>query len=115
MAYLAVRGVSSGVLLSLGIGVLLVAAIPRDEATPTATATTVHLWTDQTIAFANRAPLLNTMGSLAASGKGTALFNVPVITNPAAIGVVFHHAYVVYDQQNNLYMASNPVPLKLVK
>ena len=31
------------------------------------------------------------------------------------VGVVFHNAYVVYDQLHNLYMTSNPVPLKLVK
>ncbi len=34
---------------------------------------------------------------------------------PSAIGLVFHHAYLVYDAKGNLYMASNPVPLKLVK
>jgi len=26
-----------------------------------------------------------------------------------------YHAYLVYDANNNFYMASNPVPLKLVK
>ncbi len=28
---------------------------------------------------------------------------------------VFYHAYLVYDANNNFYMASNPVPLRLVK
>ena len=31
------------------------------------------------------------------------------------IGVTFDHAYLVYDQSNNFYMASNPVTLRLVK
>ncbi len=76
---------------------------------------TPDVWTDVTIVSANTRTLLRTKGPLGVSGKGLALFNVPSINNPAAIGVVFHHAYVVYDQQSNFYMASNPVTLKLVK
>ena len=38
---------------------------------------------------------------------------VPKITNQSAIGVTFYHAYLVYDAQNNFYMASNPVTLQL--
>ena len=44
-----------------------------------------------------------------------AFFNIPKVNLPSAIGLVFHHAYLVYDQKNNFHMASNPVPLKLVK
>jgi hypothetical protein len=29
--------------------------------------------------------------------------------------LVFHHACLVYDAQNNFYLASNPVTLQLVK
>ncbi len=37
---------------------------------------------------------------------------------PSAIGLVLHHAYLVYDASNNFYWASNPpvaVPLTLEK
>ena len=37
------------------------------------------------------------------------------LTSLSTIGLVFYHAYLVYDAKNNFYMASNPVPLKLVK
>ena len=40
---------------------------------------------------------------------------MPKASLPSAIGLVFHHAYLVYDAKNNFYMASNAVPLQLVK
>ncbi len=41
--------------------------------------------------------------------------NIPKVNLPSAIGLAFYHAYLVYAAKNNFYMASNPVPLKLVK
>ena len=73
------------------------------------------LLTDHTIAQANTAVLRNTKGTLDGSGTAQAAFHIPKIKLPSAIGLVFHHAYLVYDQRNNLYMASNAVPLKLVR
>ena len=72
-------------------------------------------WTDCTIAFANNATLTNTKATLDASGTAQASFNIPKTNLSSAIGMVFYHAYLVYDANNNLYMASNPVPLKLGK
>ncbi len=72
-------------------------------------------WTDITIGLANSAILTKTRGTLGTSGKGSATFNVPKITNSSAIGVKFYHAYLVYDANSNFYMASNPVELMLVK
>ncbi len=72
-------------------------------------------WTDYTIALANTSILANTKGTLDASGTSQASFNIPKINLPSAVGLVFHHAYLVYDQNNNFYMASNPVPLTLTK
>ena len=72
-------------------------------------------WTDITIALSNTATLANTKATLDASGRAQAAFNIPRVTDARAIGVVFYHAYLVYDAKNNLYMASNPVTLKLVK
>ncbi len=72
-------------------------------------------YTDITIGLANSAILTKTRGVLDASGKGSASLNVPKITNSSAIGVKFYHAYLVYDAKNNLYLASNPVELMLVK
>ncbi len=37
------------------------------------------------------------------------------VNSPSAIGLVFYHVYLVYDAKNNFYLASNPVPLTLVK
>lgn len=73
------------------------------------------IWTDYTIALANTQVLTNTKGTLDSAGTAQASFNIPKVNLPSAIGVVFHHAYLVYDQHNNCYMASNPVPLKLLK
>ncbi len=73
------------------------------------------VYTDITIGFANSAILTKTKGALDTAGKGSATFNVPKITNSSAIGVKLYHAYLVYDANNNFYMASNPVELTLVK
>ncbi len=48
-------------------------------------------------------------------GKATASLNIPKTNITAAIGVKFYHAYLVYDANNNFYMASNAVPLTLMK
>ncbi len=58
---------------------------------------------------------MNTKATLDASGRAQASFNIPKVNLPSAIGLVFHHAYLVYDANNIIYMASNPVPLTLVK
>ncbi len=66
--------------------------------------------------MANTGPWVSTRGTLDATGKNAqASIVVPKITNQNAIGVIFYHAYLVYDANNNFYMASNPVPLTLVK
>jgi len=72
-------------------------------------------WTDYTIASPNTAALVNTRAALDQSGNAYAALYVPKISRPGALGLVFFHAYLVYDAQNNLYGASNPVPLLLVK
>ena len=72
-------------------------------------------YTNITIAQPNTALLVKTKGALDASGQGQASVVVPRITDQNAIGVTLYHAYLVYDAKNNFYMASNPVPLKLVK
>ena len=73
------------------------------------------LWTDFTIGSANTTVLTKTRGVLSGSGNATATFNVPRITNSSAIGVKFHHAYLVYDANNNFHMGSNAVLLTLVR
>jgi FG-GAP repeat len=71
-------------------------------------------WTDITIGYANSAVLVNTRGTLSASGTATARIR----SGPYAatlVGLVFHHACVVIDGQGKLQLASNPVPLLLAK
>ncbi len=97
-----VTGTSPGVTLASPVGSVTIPLNP-------------DLYTDITIGFANTALLTKTRGTLNATGKGSASLNVPKITNSSAIGVKFYHAYLVYDAQNNFYMASNPVELMLVK
>ncbi len=72
-------------------------------------------WTDLTIGLANTPLLTRTRGVLDAAGKGSAFLAVPKITNSSVVGTWFYHAYLVYDANNNFYMASNPVTLTLVK
>ena len=72
-------------------------------------------YTDITITLANSAVLATTRGILDAQGMAQAALHVPVINDPTAVGVVLHHAYLVYDANANYYLASNPVRLQLVK
>ncbi|MHC4852479.1 MAG: hypothetical protein ACYTF5_10710, partial [Planctomycetota bacterium] len=97
-----VTGTTPGITLASAIGAVHIPLNP-------------DIWTDYTIGMANTATLSNTKATLDASGTAQAAFNIPKVNLPGAIGVVFYHAYLVYDAKNNFYMASNPVPLKLVK
>ncbi|MHC4896955.1 MAG: DUF7948 domain-containing protein [Planctomycetota bacterium] len=97
-----VTGTTPGITLASAIGAVHIPLNP-------------DIWTDYTIGLANTATLSNTKATLDASGTAQAAFNIPKVNLPGAIGVVFYHAYLVYDAKNNFYMASNPVPLKLVK
>jgi hypothetical protein len=97
-----VTGTKPGVTLASAIGLV---SIPLNP----------DFWTDITIALPNTATLSNTKAALDASGRAQASFNIPQVNIPSAIGVVFYHAYLVYDPKNNFYMASNPVTLTLVK
>jgi hypothetical protein len=72
-------------------------------------------WTDITIRLANSPVLVNTKGTLDVSGKAKAQIKGGPVNAPSAIGLVLYHAYLVYDASNNFYMASNPVPLQLVR
>ena len=72
-------------------------------------------WTDITIGLANSPVLANTKGTLDANGQAKAQIKGGPVNAPSAIGLVFYHAYLVYDAKNNFYMASNPVTLTLVK
>ena len=66
-------------------------------------------------AFANvnaNPPFKGFWGRLDANGLATASFIVPA-NLPVRPGFTFYHAYVVYDTSGKLYMASNPVPLRL--
>jgi hypothetical protein len=73
------------------------------------------IWTDYTIALANTAILAGTKGSLDPSGGAQALLNIPKVTNPSAIGLVFYHACLVYDVNDGFHMASNAVTLTLAQ
>jgi hypothetical protein len=72
-------------------------------------------WTNITISARNTPTLTNTFGVLDAAGKASAALNVPIVTASSAIGLRFHHAYVVYDVAGIFYMASNHVELTLVR
>ncbi len=97
-----ITGTSPGVTLASSVGSVHIPLNP-------------DFYTDITIGFANSAILAKTRGALDTAGKGSATLNVPKITNSSAIGVKFYHAYLVYDANNNFYLASNPVELMLVK
>jgi hypothetical protein len=71
-------------------------------------------YTDTTLAFVNSALFPNTMGSLDASGKGAAAFNVPRLP-PSSIGLKFYHAYLAFDAPLRFQMASNPVTLTMTQ
>ncbi|MHC4513330.1 MAG: FG-GAP repeat domain-containing protein [Planctomycetota bacterium] len=97
-----VTGTTPGITLASAIGAVHIPLNPDP-------------WTDITIAMPNTATLANTKATLDAAGRAQATFNIPKVNLPSAIGVVFHHAYLVYDQQSNFYMASNAVKLTLVR
>ena len=97
-----VTGTSPGVTLGSAIGSVHIQLNP-------------DIWTDYTIALTNTPTLVNTKATLDASGRAQASFNIPKVNLPSAIGLVFYHAYLVYDAKNNFHMASNPVTLQLAK
>lgn len=70
-------------------------------------------WTGVTIAAANSPSLVNFRGRLDLAGRGRATLVVPKNAPSSAIGLTFHHAFVVYDTAGTHYMASNPVPLTI--
>lgn len=73
-------------------------------------------WTGLTITLANTATLVNTRGTLDTSGSATAQIIVGNLsTQPALIGFVLYHAYLVFDSNHNYHMASNPVTLLFTK
>jgi hypothetical protein len=72
-------------------------------------------WTDYTISFANTVLLRNTKGRLDASGYAEAAIDIPKINLPGAIGLVLYHACLIYDDDHDFHMTSDPMPLKLVK
>ncbi len=72
-------------------------------------------WTSITIGLANSPVLVNTKGTLDASGRAKAQIKGGPVNVPGAIGLVLYHAYLVYDANSNFYMASNPVTLRLEK
>jgi len=80
---------------------------PRGQKTP-------DVWTDFTI-IGNSPLLVNTKATLDATGKAQAALRIPNVNIPSTLGVVFNHAYLVYDAKNNFHMASNPVTMSLVK
>ena len=73
------------------------------------------VWTELTMSLTNTPLLQNTRGTLDGSGQATASFNVPIIKDPAAVGVKLYKAHLIYDASGNIYEASNPVTLTLVK
>ncbi|MEE9128082.1 MAG: integrin alpha, partial [Planctomycetota bacterium] len=97
-----VTGTSPGVILGSAIGLVTIPLNPDP-------------WTDITIALANSSVLVNTKGMLDANGQAKAQIKGGPVSSSSGIGLVLYHAYLVYDQSFNFYMASNPVTLKLVK
>jgi len=74
------------------------------------------VYTDLTLGLANTASFTKFRGVLDQNGSATASLNLPKgFNDPNAIGVLIYHAYVVYDSNNNLYLASNPTRARLVK
>ncbi len=97
-----VTGTSPGVTLRSAIGPVTI-PLNRDA------------WTDITICSCNSSALVNTKGTLDASGKAKAQIKAGPVKAPSALGVVLYHAYLVYDTSFNFYMASNPVTLLIEK
>ncbi len=71
-------------------------------------------WTGFTLAAANSPLLGSSRGLLDPNGKGQARLNVPYGQSANLIGARLFHSCLVFDT-NNFYLASNAVPLTLVK
>ncbi|HKX45849.1 MAG TPA: hypothetical protein VJP77_04050 [Planctomycetota bacterium] len=68
-----------------------------------------------TIASANQAPLIGTLGVLDSAGAATPKFRLTPGTEPALAGALLHHASVVFDSgSGQAVFATNAVPLQLV-
>lgn len=67
-----------------------------------------------TVLQANTGPYTNTLGTLDASGRATAVITVPAGFDPALAGVVAHHALLIIQPAGGASFASNPVPFVLV-
>ncbi len=72
-------------------------------------------WTELTMAMTNTVAFSKTRGVLDSAGKAAATINLGPASVPSAIGLVMHHAYVVFDGSGRIHVASNPVPLRLEK
>ncbi|MBL8728472.1 MAG: metallophosphoesterase family protein [Planctomycetes bacterium] len=70
-------------------------------------------WMDLTLQGANSSVYPNSVGQLDANGDANAAFVLPPMTDPVLVGVVVHHAYVVFTTlaDGGLQMASNTVKL----
>ena len=98
------------------LAVAVAETVELSSATGTVTIPLVpDAWTNLTIALANSPALVNTRGVLDGKGAARAQIKGGPVQNSSLIGLVLYHAYLVYDAQNNFYMASNPVTLLLVK
>ncbi|MCB9899308.1 MAG: hypothetical protein H6825_14985, partial [Planctomycetes bacterium] len=72
-------------------------------------------WFDLSYAFPNNGVLVNSLGTLDASGNALAAFSLPAGLVPtSAAGLVFHHAYVVFEPGAGVQFASNALPLTLL-
>ena len=54
-------------------------------------------------------------GRLGANGRAYAEIRTGPIPDPSAVGVVFYHAFVVYDAPDVFHMASNTVALRIAR
>ena len=68
-------------------------------------------WTDLTIALTNSATLVTSRGTLNASGQGSTQIVAGPINLPSAVGLVMHHAAIVFDGSGRIHAATNPVSL----
>jgi hypothetical protein len=72
------------------------------------------LYTNVAMASVNTTAFTKFRGTLDANGLASAMFIVPA-NLPLPTGFTFHHAYVVYDASGRFFMASNAVPVRLIK
>ena len=54
------------------------------------------------------------MGFLDALGEATATFSIPANSDPALLGLEFHHAYVIWDLVDGALNSSNSESVLLV-